>query len=215
MGKETDQWARGIVEQAFGVVFPGVAPTLGALQLIQANGHLEGYYGLASKPATWKGSNNWGAVRAKATATDGQCPEGSFPANDQNPEGTVPVCFKKYETPLDGCVDMLRIMTRTNDEKKALLAGDLEGLCAAMREARYYIDFNLMKKHGAEEGKRINIQQRIDGMRERVRLISKSLGEPDGTASPGAAIPESAGPGIFLVMLISGILFAIKRRGVK
>jgi hypothetical protein len=174
------KWARGIVEQAFAQVFPGVKPSRASLQLVQANGALESTYGLATSPPSWIGSNNWGAVQCqKQGEPGGPCPDGCFPAEDETPVGKRPVCFRKYPSHVAGCAHMLKVMTRTPEERDALLAGNLPNLARAMRDASYYVSFDLMKKHGPEKGKELDIERRIKRMDQLIREQAQGIGEPD------------------------------------
>lgn len=131
-----DQYARGIMIQAWKDLY-GREPTLAERQLSQAVGRLETYYGRAGQ---FKGSHNWGAVQ-HSRPKDGQCPPGSFLGRDSM-DGTkkteYAICERSYGSDLEGATHMLKILSRTPQEKEALQSGSAGALARAMKAAGYY-----------------------------------------------------------------------------
>ncbi len=135
---ETEVWARNIVIESLKAKgYP--TPSLGMLQIVQAVGRMEGFYGKASNPPEWAGSNNWGAVQ-QGLAKEGVCPANTFKSKDYDPNKAADyiACFRKYPTPQAGCEDMIRIMMRTDAEKAAVQAADILAVSTAMYDAHYY-----------------------------------------------------------------------------
>lgn len=201
---ETEAWARKVVIDSLAA--KGYEkPTLGMMQIVQAVGRMEGFYGRASKPAAWAGSNNWGAVQ-QCVAKDGVCPDNTFASKDYNPDKAEDyiACFRKYPTPQAGCEDMLRIMTRTAEEKKAFLAGDVLAMSTAMYNAVYYQ--SRFKKERREEA----IAWHAETMAKNIKAIREALGEPLGTGPSYTPVPLPGGdpvaPGVDLTPLLLGLL---------
>jgi hypothetical protein len=184
--------ARLVCREAFARRFPGTDPLIASLQIIQATGLQEGGYG-----AKWKGfpeSNNWGAViSGKKPDAQGNCPEGTFPYGDRGPDGKYNTCFQCYESALDGCLAMLKTMSKTPAEEKALLAGDLDGLSIAMYDAHYYLGTTPSSVDPAER-KLIEVGRRSRWIGDGVKIIAQALGEPPYALSPGGSGGNNGSP---------------------
>ena len=104
-----DKWAREILARQYPIVTGEAAAPAPLLQGIQTVGLHEGSYSLATKPAGWATSNNWGAVQCCKPSADGTCPSGSFLAVDYDAKSDrkYQVCFKSYATPDDGAADLI------------------------------------------------------------------------------------------------------------
>lgn len=177
---DTEAWARKIVVDCLQKAgYP--SPSLGMIQIVQAIGRLEGFYGKASNPPEWAGSNNWGAVQSGRPGPDGSCPVGSFGSTDTSPKSGTTVkykaCFRKYATPEEGCADMLRIMLKSPRERAAVEKGDVLATSTAMYDAGYY--------EGMFKDRDKAIAQHAATVSKNVKAISEALKEPIGTAATG------------------------------
>jgi hypothetical protein len=128
-----DAWARDVLRRVWPSSWP--RPTLAELQAVQAVGRHEGFYGFASSPPQWAGSNNWGAIQAPRGADDST----SFEAGDTHPDGTAYTArFKRYPTPEAGALDLVRELYRRPTVRAAARAGDLSAMALAMRQTGYH-----------------------------------------------------------------------------
>lgn len=122
----TDKWAYDLSKR--------VAPQLteAERQYTLAVGRHEGFYGKATKPASWIGSNNWGAVQGKGSA-------GSFSTTDYHADGTAyQGGFKRYATPEEGYLDLVRILLKPNVRAALAKNGSIYDASAAQRANKYY-----------------------------------------------------------------------------
>ena len=184
---DTEAWARKIVLECLAKAgYP--KPSLGMVQIVQAIGRLEGFYGKASNPPEWAGSNNWGAVQSGKPGPDGSCPVGSFGSVDTSPKTGTTVrykaCFRKYATPEDGCSDMFRIMTKSPREREAVERGDVIGTSTAMYDAGYY--------EGMFKDRDKAIAQHAATIAKNVKAIAGALGEPIAANGQGKAADGSS-----------------------
>lgn len=133
----TDQWARDVVLEAWALEHPGTEPTLGEAQTIQAVGRFEGSYGLATRPAAWVGSNNWGAVQCGHGAP---CGDSCFETRDTHADGSeYHWCYKRYPSAVDGARDVVRLLTTKRPTVwDAMRAGDADGVAGQMRATGYH-----------------------------------------------------------------------------
>ena len=127
--------AREVVAQAAAEI--GLKVGVPGLQLLQAVGLMETSYSSGWKEGQGRGSHNWGAVQK------GSWTGATFQTIDTRPssDGTSTeyiATFRAYPSDLEGAKDMIRIATRTEQEKAALVAGDLDAFSAALYAARYY-----------------------------------------------------------------------------
>lgn len=184
----TEAWARNIVIGCLkNAGFPN--PTLAMQQIVQAVGRLEGYYGKASNPPEWAGSNNWGAVQCCKPNADGTCRDGTFGTKDTSPKNggySYVACFKKYATPEAGCADMLRIMLRTPAEREALVKGSIVAMSRAMYDAHYY--------EGTSTDREKAIATHAATLDTNIAAIRSALGEPVGATLAGSE-GGGGGPG--------------------
>ena len=133
----TDAWARGVVLDAWQRRFPGDTPTLGEVQTVQAIGRHEGSYGLATKPAAWVGSNNWGAVQCGHGAP---CGASCFETTDTHADGTKYTwCYKKYPDAVTAAADLIRLVTEKRPTTwQAMRDGDADAVARTMGETHYH-----------------------------------------------------------------------------
>ena len=144
-------WARSIVDQACARVF-GKKPTTKARQIVQAIGLHEGGYGLATRPAYWAGSNNWGGVQA-SLPKGGACPAGTVLGEDYDSKGDAKyaVCFRVYPTSLDGAIGLVQQLKARPGVVVALETGSADRVAEAMYRSHYFGGFHPTKgKTGAE-----------------------------------------------------------------
>jgi len=109
----------------------GPLPSLAELQITQAVGRLETFYGLADP---FKGSNNWGAIHTSANDPD------SFAGKDSDPLAgkDYETRFKKYATPEDGALGLIKVTHKTDAERRAFATGSIDNVAEAMYDASYY-----------------------------------------------------------------------------
>ncbi len=147
----TDQDARALVLEGYKRLM-GVYPSRSVAQAVQGIGKLETQYGQGWKGAG-KGSNNWGAIQyGKKPAPDGH----SFLYTDTHPKSdgssvAYQVYFKSYDTPLDGCIDLIRTVYfwvskggQLRRDKWVLVPaerGDLLGVSRGLYYTGYYEGF--------------------------------------------------------------------------
>lgn len=206
-----DTYARDIMIQAWNKLY-GRDPTLAERQLSQAVGRLETYYGRAGQ---FKGSHNWGAVQ-HSRPKDGQCPPGSFLGRDTL-NGTkateYPICERSYPNDLEGATHMLKILSRTPQEKAALQSGSAKELALAMKKAGYYGP----REQDDPEGYRRAIINYHKALWTNSRDIAKNCGENlavtnDGSSgSSSGSVTGGAGPFLALAAVGAGIFFWTKR----
>jgi hypothetical protein len=115
----------------------GDPPTLAALQVVQAIGRHEGFYGEASKPPEWKGSHNWGAVQCGHGLP---CANDCFEASDSHEDGQrYRACFKRYPSDDAGAADLVRLVTGSRPSvKKWLASGNLDAVAFEMHRTHYH-----------------------------------------------------------------------------
>lgn len=127
-------WGRGILQQAWQSYY-NEEPTLAALETAQGMTEGEGWYGFASKPAAWQGSNNWGGITCTGTCDDSN----SFTSGDHLADGTqYQTRFKKYPTPLDGAIDFIKYIGDNYGGHDLAMSGDLVGFATQLRSKGYY-----------------------------------------------------------------------------
>lgn len=136
-------WARSIVDQAWTRVF-GKKPTAAARQIVQAIGLHEGGYGLATKPAYWAGSNNWGGVQATKPNPDGTCPVNSVLGEDYDSKGDAKyaVCFRTYPTALDGAIGLVQQLKARPGVIAVIDKGSADEVAQAMYRSHYFGGFH-------------------------------------------------------------------------
>jgi hypothetical protein len=130
-----DPWARDVLLRAWPSSLP--APSSAELLGVQAVGRHEGFYGFASKPPGWAGSNNWGAIQCgHGPPCDGtDC----FEAGDHTATGAAyRTCFRIYKTAEAGAAGLIRELYRRPSVAEALRAGDLSAVALAMRQTGYH-----------------------------------------------------------------------------
>lgn len=195
-----DTYARDIMIQAWNKLY-GRDPTLAERQLSQAIGRLETYYGRAGQ---FKGSHNWGAVQ-HSRPKDGECPPGSFLGRDTmdgSKKTEYAICERSYPNDLEGATHMLKILSRTPEEKAALQSGSAGALARAMKAAGYY-------------GASTNLYHKAIWTNS--QDIAKNCGENlavthDGSsASSSGSLTGGAGPFLALAAVGAGIFFWTKR----
>jgi hypothetical protein len=199
-----EAWARKIVVDQLAVLgFKN--PPLGMIQIAQAIGRHEGSYGKAKIPASWAGSNNWGAVLC-CLAKDGVCPPNTFPAKDSAPgSGEYLGCFKKYPTPEAGCLDMLRIATKTPQEKAAFMKADIVAVASAMYDAHYYT--------GTSKNRDTAIAYYVAALTKHVDAIAGALGEKVATVVSVGPSPAGEGGNAGLLLLLPIALGLLSKVG--
>lgn len=138
-----DKGARDVLRAAWELDHPGEELTPRKEQALIAVARHETYYGQGWKrDSTMVGSNNWGAIHAAKVDKDGNCPPGSTIYKDSRPtkDGQVSysVCFKVYETPLEGARDLIKHVYRGHVTPEVLDSGDLDALAWAMRQDNYF-----------------------------------------------------------------------------
>ncbi len=212
-------WGRGILQQAWEVVYPGESPTIAALQILQGQTEGEGWYGYASKPANWKGSNNWGAISTKC---DG-CTEGvdCFQAGDHLADGTqYSTCFKMYPSAVDGAADFIRYACSYHGGHDFAMSGDVLGFATALRTPPAYYQ-------GISTDVATAAQAYGQGIYDRAVSIASDLGEsvsvsmsgpagdPNGGVSPwaigGLALTSVAGLAAWRAGVLDEFLDWVKR----
>lgn len=156
---------------------------------MQAIGRFEGYYGFASSPQGWYGSNNWGAIQCGHAAP---CGDDCFEAGDHSATG-VPyrTCFRRYPTPDAGAAALVHELYRRPSVVPPLRQGDALGVATAMRQTGYHE--TAPEKYGA-------------AIARNAQAIASSLGEP---LQIGARRSSSSGAGPFVLFL--GVFFAARR----
>lgn len=131
----TDADARAVLLRVWGAMgLP--APTTATLQAVQAVGRFEGFYGDATKPEGWAGSNNWGAIQCGHPPP---CGDDCFEAGDHHANGTPYVtCFRRYASPDDGARALVNELWRRPSVRAALPTGDLTLVARTMRNTGYH-----------------------------------------------------------------------------
>jgi len=191
--------ARRVVLGALRLLYPGAgdAPPLFA-QAVQSIGLFEGSYGEPGKPASWSGSNNWGAVHSsdKPPCVPGR----SFLFEDANNTGDsnkTPQCFKIYPTPEAGAADMARNLLRTEAERVAFASGDADRMALAMYDAGYFLGFNRDPDLAVRRQK--NAAAYAAGIARAAERIAAGTGEPllvtrkGGETPPQVPVPPKPG----------------------
>lgn len=135
-GSNLDVWARGVLVSVWPTARPGEIPTTAELQAVQAVGRLEGFYGMATKPAGWAGSNNWGAIQCHNRPP---CGADCFEAGDNDEHGNAyRACFRRYASPEAGALDLLHELMRRAGVPAALKTGNATAIAGAMRATGYF-----------------------------------------------------------------------------
>lgn len=179
-------WGRGVLQQAWEVVYPGESPTLACLQILQGMTEGEGWYGYASKPLGWKGSNNWGSISTKCA----ECTEGvdCFQAVDHLGDGTeYTTCFKIYPDAVAGAADFIRYACSYHNGHDYAQSGDLGGFALQLRQVPAYYQ-------GISPDIPTAAVAYGQGIYARVVSIASDLGEPVSVSLDGpSADPGSVG----------------------
>lgn len=142
---------RILLRDAFARVF-GRDATTPELQCLQAVAALESNYGAGWKPPG-NGSFNFGAIQCGASWSG---PSFQYTDTRPNSDGTsTPYVtkFRKYATPIDGAIDLVKVVYLNLSRDKTVLPaasrGDTLGFSKAMRDSGYY------------EGMGATIEQRV------------------------------------------------------
>lgn len=182
-------WARDVIRVAFKRLF-GRYPTLSEEQLAQSTALLESHYGMGWKEGG-KDSNNWGAVQC-CKPKNGTCPTNAFLYTDTTPQkdGTskkYSICFKKYDSPVDGAVDLLKEIfqsgykARGQKTQMAAQLGSIPMFSASMYDGSYYEGF------GSDREARI--RNHAKAIQKNLDIITKATGSSIAAAGNIAAIP--------------------------
>lgn len=134
---DTYRWARQISRAAWAAVRPAQAPSLGELQAVEAVGGHEGVFGLATKPAGWDRTKNWGAIQRTGTPT-----ALDLPFTDTHADGTkYTAYFKGYSSHLEAAKDLIHELTTMRPSVGAVLSsGDYAEIAKRMRSSHYFED---------------------------------------------------------------------------
>ncbi len=134
---------RLLLRDAFARVF-GREATLPELQCLQAVASLESAYGSGWKPPG-NGSHNFGAIQAGSTwngHTFQYTDTTPLPDGSSKPYVTK---FRKYATPIDGAVDLVKVVYLNRGRDKLALApagkGDTLGFSRGLHSSGYYEGF--------------------------------------------------------------------------
>lgn len=183
----TDAWARGVLARAWPQALARPSPA--ELQGVQAIGRLEGFYGFASRPAGWAGSNNWGAIHcAHGPPCDGtDC----FEAGDTTATGSsYRTCFRVYPSADAGAADLVHELYRRPSVAAALKTGDALAIATAMRRTGYHE--TAPEKYGR-------------AIANNAAAIASSVGEPLLVRmGPGSSEASMVGPVLFGLALWAG-----------
>lgn len=188
---DTHRWARGVLERAWQIVFPGDDPTLEELQSIQALAAHDGQYGrgwpnkispVSGLPTSMQNCNNWGAIQCKCKAVDGQCCDGCGYWYDSTPtpqgQRYFEQCFRCYATPEEGAADVIRFLAQGYPAvMEALPSGNLDEIAWQMRLGNYF--------HGFTTDKREAARQYAEAMRKQAEAIAAALDEPQAADRKG------------------------------
>lgn len=165
---------------------PVEARQLAALAWIETN------YGMGWK-GSGRGSNNWGAVQVSCKSD-----KPKFTSRDTHSDGTKYVaCFRSYLTPVEGARDMIRIATKTPEEKAAFKSGSSKKIAEAMFKAGYY--------EGIGESPSIRIAGRAKLQAAGYNHVAKGLGMPPEEKEINSAAIVLGG-----VLVVVGALAAFK-----
>jgi hypothetical protein len=134
---------RLLLRDAFARVFSRDA-TLPELQCLQAIAALETSYGQGWKPPG-DGSNNFGAIQAGAGWTGATFEYTDTHPNADGSSTPYSVKFRKYATPIDGAIDLTKVVYLNRGRDKLVLApaskGDTLGFSRGLHESSYYEGF--------------------------------------------------------------------------
>ena len=156
---------------------PGEAPSLAALQVVQAIGAHEGGYG-----TTWAGdmvgSFNWGAITCGGGHSDGAggyvCPAGCAPNVDSKPTAGGQVkyttCFRRYASSADGAAGLVAFLAARPRIWTVIGSGDLDAITWAMRQEKYFLGFNANPRTSAT--------QYANALAPQLQAIATANGEP-------------------------------------
>ncbi len=194
----------------------GVPLSMPALQMVQATGLMEGGYGYAKTPPQWYGSNNWAA--SQVPAKDGVCPVGTFPTGDTNPDagGKYVACILTFPTPEAGAINLLKLMTKTPEERAALASGSIDKVCRAMYKAGFYVT-SLARKDGESnqslEDRRV--KHRAEWLEGGIRVMAKALGEPVEATRDGYLPDEEVSTGKVIIAGASMLIGTLSLRALN
>ncbi len=134
---------RLLLRDAFARVF-GRDATLPELQCLQAVASLESAYGTGWKPPG-NGSHNYGAIQAGSSWSG---PTFGYTDTRPNADGTsTPYVtkFRKYATPIDGAIDLVKVVYVNRGRDRLALApagkGDTLGFSRGLHASGYYEGF--------------------------------------------------------------------------
>ena len=175
------KWAFGTLSDAWLDI--GGPPPVHALYSVLAVSGIESGYGSHS-------SNNWGGIQC---GHGPPCGEDCFELGDKHSDGTGYVwCYRRWKTPRDGAKGLADLLIRKVGID-VLSRGDMRGLAAAMKRAKWY---------EAPESKY------AEALEIRWRELTSVLGNPAGSAHDGG--------GGWIVLLIGALGAAAlmrRRRG--
>lgn len=176
-GPERHKWARGILAQAWPQARPGEVPTLAELQMVQALAAFDGGYGrgYTQKPEL-QDCHNWGAIHQGFPLPDGTCPPGGKLSTDFSAakQAKYPVCFKCYQTDVDGAADVIRQMTapiRKNTGQAMKDRRTVQDVSRALFVEKYFGGFH---KDDPER----NVTEYANNLWSKLQAIAAAVGEP-------------------------------------
>lgn len=143
---ERHRWARPILVAAWLQEFPDQSDPnnvadLCELQILHAQGGHEGWFGFATTPAGWEGSNNWGACDY-LDGDENKIPgcTGFFESTDHKADGTViTVRFRTYATPVDGARDLVHEALKRRGGDAVIDFGNLTRYATTLRANHYFV----------------------------------------------------------------------------
>jgi len=181
----SDELARQIVLSAFEAEKPGYQPTKGELQAVQGVASFDGSYG---QWGSYKGgpSHNWGAIQCCLPDKEGNCPPTAWLRDDYDAKTgkRYAVCFKGYDSDLDGARDLLRQLYGRKSVAAVLPTGDLGKIMAAMYDTHYFGGFTTDRTKA--------ILEYAQATKRHVVRLSAKLSEPDETVI--GDVPEKGAP---------------------
>jgi hypothetical protein len=199
--QDLDVWAKNVLIAAYIDVLNEL-PTPQAIQIIQAVGRVEGYYGWASKPPQWAGNHNWGAITCKCPcgfqATDGYLVDGKW-----TPYTT---CFASRSTNLDGARHLIEVLIDKRPAVKAVINdANITTFARAMRDTTYFCRTTGKGKDGKPScAAATDTQKQADADRYAIALdkACDAIGKKQGTGKlnfiagqrPPTETPESKEP---------------------
>ncbi len=160
-GQERDRWAREVIFRAW-TQYARRAPTLAALQFVQAICRFESFYGAYWKTPAGQRSNNWGAVKSpgcmahplrrtcvkvqwvkdtsgklRRVPTDESCSD-CFLEDDHidRPDGSRipdPSCFRVYSTPEAGALHTIQSVLSKKGVVDVINSGNIDKIAYFMK----------------------------------------------------------------------------------